>query len=272
MFKISEFSKLCQVSTKTLRYYDQIGLLKPSHVDAVNGYRYYSADQLHRVNRIYALKDLGFTLEQIIPILDQDLPADRIRSMLLHKEAELRSHLEKEQARLQRIQSRLVQLERDRSNGPELEVSFKEIEESWIASIREVTSKANVFRLWEELKQYAQQQGLPEPKTWMVLWHQCAECEDHVDLEVAIPLARQTQSTERVNVRLLEPTSAACLVHECQPQGYCNVSAKLGIFLEEHGYAIHPDHPSREIYVSSLDGTTFMAEMQMPISVGMGRV
>jgi DNA-binding transcriptional MerR regulator len=52
MFKIGDFSRLSQISVKTLRYYDEIGLLKPSKVDQFTGYRLYSADQLPRLNYI----------------------------------------------------------------------------------------------------------------------------------------------------------------------------------------------------------------------------
>ena len=60
MFKIGEFSKIAQLSGRTLRHYDTIGLLKPVHIDPATGYRYYSAEQLPRLNRILALKDLVF--------------------------------------------------------------------------------------------------------------------------------------------------------------------------------------------------------------------
>ena len=65
MLKIGEFSKLVQVPVPTLRYYDQVGLLKPVEVDRFTGYRYYSASQLPRLNRIR----LGFSLEQIAVVL-----------------------------------------------------------------------------------------------------------------------------------------------------------------------------------------------------------
>ena len=61
MFKIGDFSKLSQVSVKTLRYYDELGLLKPQSIDRWTSYRYYEASQLRRLNRILALKDLGFS-------------------------------------------------------------------------------------------------------------------------------------------------------------------------------------------------------------------
>ena len=60
MIKIGDFARLSQVSVVTLRYYDEMDLLKPVKVDAFTGYRFYSAGQLPRLNRILALKDLGF--------------------------------------------------------------------------------------------------------------------------------------------------------------------------------------------------------------------
>ena len=65
MLKIGEFSRLAQVSTKTLRHYDQCGLFRPAWIDRFTGYRYYTLSQLPQLNRILTLKDLGFSLEQI---------------------------------------------------------------------------------------------------------------------------------------------------------------------------------------------------------------
>lgn len=81
MIKIGDFARLCQVSVVTLRYYDEMGLLKPVKVDEFTGYRFYSASQLPRLNRILALKDLGFPLEQIKLMLAGDLSLEQLRSM-----------------------------------------------------------------------------------------------------------------------------------------------------------------------------------------------
>ncbi|MDD4297530.1 MAG: MerR family DNA-binding transcriptional regulator, partial [Ruminiclostridium sp.] len=59
MFKIGDFAKLNKVTVKALRYYDSLGLLQPENVDTFTGYRYYSASQMPRLNRILALKDIG---------------------------------------------------------------------------------------------------------------------------------------------------------------------------------------------------------------------
>jgi DNA-binding transcriptional MerR regulator len=62
MLQIGEFSVLSHVSIKTLRHYDEVGLLKPMHVDPHSGYRYYAASQIVQLNRILALRDLGMSL------------------------------------------------------------------------------------------------------------------------------------------------------------------------------------------------------------------
>lgn len=72
-FKIGEFSKLCQVTVKTLRHYEEIGLLIPVEVDEWTGYRYYDISQLRRMNRIIYLKQLGFSLDEIAELFEEGM-------------------------------------------------------------------------------------------------------------------------------------------------------------------------------------------------------
>src|ERR671911_3226667 len=82
MLKIGDFSRLGQVSVDTLRHYDALGLLEPTEVDPSTGYRYYSARQLGSLNRILALKEVGFSLEEIARILQEKLTNEELRGML----------------------------------------------------------------------------------------------------------------------------------------------------------------------------------------------
>jgi DNA-binding transcriptional MerR regulator len=113
MFKIGEFSRFSQVTVKTLRYYDEIGLLKPAEVDPFTGYRYYSANQFPRIHCILALKDLGLTLEQIGDLLEGDLTPDQIRGILRVRQSEIKQQVAEEQARLARVEQRLRQIEQE---------------------------------------------------------------------------------------------------------------------------------------------------------------
>lgn len=69
-FSIGEMAKLHNTTIKTLRYYDEINLLKPIHTDRNNGYRYYSTEQFEQLNTINYLKELGFSLKEIKKHLD----------------------------------------------------------------------------------------------------------------------------------------------------------------------------------------------------------
>lgn len=111
MLKIGEFAQEAQVTIKALRHYAKLGLLKPIWIDRFTGYRYYSREQLSRLDRILALKDLGFSLEQIGQVLQQELTLEELRGMLRLKHAELAQHIREEQARLTRIEERLHRIE-----------------------------------------------------------------------------------------------------------------------------------------------------------------
>jgi DNA-binding transcriptional MerR regulator len=89
MFAIGDFARHGRVSVRMLRHYDAIGLLRPAHVDPATGYRSYAAAQLADLNRVVALKDLGFTLEQVRTMLTEELDLAEVRAMLRLRQAEI---------------------------------------------------------------------------------------------------------------------------------------------------------------------------------------
>ncbi len=132
MYKIGDFSRLGQVSTRMLRHYDQLGLLRPSQVDRFTSYRYYTIDQLSRLHRIVALKDLGFSLEQVAELLGPEgktrpLSAERLRGMLALRQAELAQELDAKRLQLAQVEARLAQIEREGQPSP-YEVAIKRLE------------------------------------------------------------------------------------------------------------------------------------------------
>ncbi|HWN62756.1 MAG TPA: helix-turn-helix domain-containing protein, partial [Streptosporangiaceae bacterium] len=111
MFSIGEFARHGRVSVRMLRHYDAIGLLRPATVDAATGYRFYQAGQLAELNRIMALKDLGFTLGQVQAILAEQVSAAELRGMLKLRRAEIHAQIQDETARLARVEARLATIE-----------------------------------------------------------------------------------------------------------------------------------------------------------------
>jgi DNA-binding transcriptional MerR regulator len=94
MLKIGDFSRLGQISVDTLRHYDTLGLLKPTVVDQATGYRYYTFQQLGRLKRILALKDLGLSLEQIVPFMEDEVSTEQLKGMLKLKQMEITQRIE----------------------------------------------------------------------------------------------------------------------------------------------------------------------------------
>jgi DNA-binding transcriptional MerR regulator len=150
MFLTGEFSKISRVSKRLLHYYDEIGLLKPAHIDPQTGYRYYSAKQLPRLNRILALKELGLTLDHIAGMMRADVSDEEIHSMLLMKKAELEQTVLEDVQRLRRIEARLQQNQR---SDEALDVVVKSIPAQLFLSIRAVIpSPEEMLQLVEQVQ------------------------------------------------------------------------------------------------------------------------
>lgn len=107
MFVIGQFAQLAKVSVRTLRHYDEVGLLRPAAVDNVTGYRSYSASQLPALNRILVLKDLGFTLAEITRMIESGVGNDELVGMLRLRQAEAERDAADERRRLARVAARI---------------------------------------------------------------------------------------------------------------------------------------------------------------------
>lgn len=267
MFKISEFSKLSQVPAKTLRFYDQLELLKPAYTDQQSGYRYYTSEQLLHLHRILAFKDLGFTLEQIKQLLKDNVSIAEIRGMLRLKQAEMHSLIQSETERLRRIEFRLEQIERQSDGLSRYEVVVKKVEPLMVATLKETTSRASIPGLFEEIDEYLTWNGISLPVTHMVMWHGCPECESRIDVEIACPIPRKLQDTTRFQTKLLPEMTVASVTHMSRPDADTPVSIDLGAWIEENGYRISPEMPSREVYISPQESNKlrYVTESQMPI-------
>lgn len=141
MLKIGEFARLVGVSVRMLRHYDQVGLLEPVHVDPLTGYRSYSAAQLDRANRLVALKDLGFTLDQVGHLLADGASDAKVLGLLQRRRDELVAHVREDANRLAQVQAkiRLIAKENpmptfEETTLPELQLSAKSVSVTDMAS------------------------------------------------------------------------------------------------------------------------------------------
>jgi DNA-binding transcriptional MerR regulator len=268
MFKIGEFSKLSQVPVKTLRYYDEIGLLTPAEVDRWTGYRYYSADQLPRLNRILALKDLGLSLAQIGWLLDEELSPEELRGMLRLKRAELQQQLAQEQARLARVEARLRHIEQE-GKMPTHDIVVKRVEPQQVASLRGVIPTYDAQGpLWGELVAFLEQHGVKSVGPCLTIYHDPEYREHDVEVEVCELVGRSLPEHPRIRVYELPAVETmASVVHEGSYAGFSETYAVLLGWIEANGYRIVG--PNREIYVRAAEHTDdpdeFVTEIQFPV-------
>lgn len=268
MFKIGDFSKLSRVSVKTLRYYDEIGLITPVRVDDFTGYRYYSTDQLPRLNRILALKDLGFSLEQIARLLDDGLPAGHIGEMLELRKREIRDQIEADQVRLNLIEGRLKQIERE-GNMPVHDVVIKSIEPVTIASVRSIIPSYEYSgQLFGELVGYLMSHRVQFSGPPLGLYYDTEYKEQDVDVEVAVPVDPSTRGSDRIKVYELPAIeTAACLIHKGDYYLFPESYEALMRWIQDNGYQI--TGTDRQIYLRSYGDTSdmsdFLTEIQFPV-------
>jgi DNA-binding transcriptional MerR regulator len=126
VLRVGEFSRLSQVTVKALHYYDEMGLLKPASIDRFTGYRYYTVEQLPRIHRIIAFKELGLSLEQIAVLLDGTLSSEQMRDVLHRKRSEIQQRIDEEQSRLAQVDFRLRMIEME-DKMPDLDVIVKAV-------------------------------------------------------------------------------------------------------------------------------------------------
>ncbi|TBT88692.1 MerR family transcriptional regulator [Propioniciclava sinopodophylli] len=107
MLSIGEFARLVGVSVRMLRHYDRLGLLEPARVDEYTGYRSYSTAQLDRANRLVALKDLGFSLDQVGHLLADGASEGEVLALLRQRSDELTHQLRADARRLAQVQARI---------------------------------------------------------------------------------------------------------------------------------------------------------------------
>jgi DNA-binding transcriptional MerR regulator/predicted transcriptional regulator YdeE len=271
MFKIGDFSRLSLVSVKALRYYDELGLLKPARVDEFTGYRYYSASQLIRLNRILAMKDMGLSLEQIALLLNQEPTPDQIRGMLRLKQVELRQQLVEGQARLARIEAWLQAFEQE-ITMPAYDVVLKKVAPLQVAQVRGVAPSMEQLgptldRLFDQVMGYISQHGTTCVGPGITLYYDTEYRERDISVGACMPFEGSLNDGEQVKVvELPAVETMASVIHHGSfntlNQGY-NAILK---WIEANGY--HISGPTRELnleYERGGDQSKFVTEIQFPV-------
>lgn len=275
MFKIGEFSKLVQVPVPTLRYYDQLGILKPVKVDSMTGYRYYSASQLPQLHRILALKSLGFSLEQIGDVLAEELSPDQMRGMFRLRHAQISRQLTDIQSQLIEVEMRLQQIEREEQLSS-YDVILKQVEPVLVALVRAIlpthSASASLFpEVYEAIVPHVAEALGPNPGeggTTMVLWYDTEFKERDIDGAAAFMLRCRVPDKGRMRVQELPGALMASTIHHGAYNTIGNAHETIFKWIETNHYRIVG--PDRELYLynewpTHQNDSSYVTELQYPV-------
>ena len=275
MLKIGEFSKLVQVSVPTLRYYDQVGLLKPIEVDRSTGYRYYSASQLPRLHRILALKNLGFELAQIARALDEGVTPEQMRGMLRLRRVQISQQLAEMQNQLLDVEVRLQQIEREEQLSS-YDVILKHVEPLLIAEVRAILPTLNAVsslfgEVYEAIGANVGKALHPNPEDGgqtLVIWYDTEFKEREVDGAAAFMLRCRIPERGRMRVHELPTATMASAVHHGSYNTIGQAHEAVITWVEANGYRIAgPDRELNLYHTMPIrhDNPSYVTEIQYPV-------
>lgn len=233
MLRIGDFARLGRVTVKTLRHYDEEGLLAPAEIDPATGYRFYSPEQLVALSRILQLRDLGFSVAEI-----RTLAADpaKLGAAIARRRAELSASIAADQEKLARLEAigRGV-------DAPAIVV--KPVEPVLALTAREAVDPASdrIARMFDMVERDAARALARADASPFMLFHESADAA-RMDVEVCVPL-----KGDMPGARMVEGAkSAGTLVYRGAYQQTPDLFATLAAWIDANGAAI--GGPLREVY------------------------
>ncbi len=267
-FKIGEFSKLCQVTVKTLRHYEEIDLLKPFETDEWTGYRYYDISQLRQMNRIAYFKRLGFSLDEIAELFHNDLQyPDRalVKEKVECCKVEIKRLIQRE-TELSKLENELYKREKIMEK-----VFEKSLPSRIFATHRcKINSYQELFNLCPNIigpEMHRLGCQCPAPEYCFTVEYN-EEYGVDIDIEYFEAVAEKGEDSDIITFKILqEVPTALCISHfgayERMPQTF----AELYTYAEANGYEVNDK--ARFCYIDGIwnkeSEEEWLTEIQLPV-------
>ena len=267
MLSIGEFSSICKVSAKTLRYYAEIGLILPYKVNAENGYRYYQVEQLETMLFINRLKEYNFSLDEIKAFINSgETLEETLYLALKNKKLEIEKQIQDYHKNIEQIDTDLVNLKHGRSimsYMDNIEVQLVEVDSMCILSIRKSLNENEIAKeygqCFGQLYQHTIENNLTIIAPPMVLFHNDDFSPNGIDIEFAIPVKEYVRGTRDFKPRLCIKTVlkgpytelVSVYARQCEwaeKEGYEANNALFEVYVTDPSQTMNPDELITEIY------------------------
>ena len=266
MYQIGEFSKMAQVTTKMLKYYEQCGLLEPVNIDPGSGYRYYGVEQLIPVSRIRTYLDMGFSTAEIKEMLDKEDNTEQFNRKMAALETELR-----ENERKMKLLAFYNEATKTHEFNQEYRVTVKNMESRLVASRRFILP--NAFDLPEEWGKHYENvrrscsKIISFPNS-LTLFHDEEYILENNDIELMLFIEKQGALCERFTYKVLDGFKAVSLIHNGRYEFLSEAYAFAHRWIASNGYEASGN--PMESYLNSIynkqDEEKFITEILIPVT------
>lgn len=267
MYQIGLFSKMNRITTKTLRHYEKLGLLMPEKVDDFTGYRYYSSNQLPRLNKILTMKQMGLSLTDIRDIIDEP---NGVEMYLKLKEAELRKTIEEEKRKLTHVQHYMSRLKGETSMN--YNPAVKSLPGCIVATMRFMAPNYDSYfdiipKMGDEMRRLGA--VCAEPAYCFNLYHDGEYREKDIDVEVCEAVVDYCEDSDMVKFKRIEEVEeAVCVLHKGPYSRLPDAYNFTFDWIRDNGYEVIG--LPRENYIDGIwnkeDENEWLTEIQVPIT------
>lgn len=272
MFRIGQLAGIYKISGKTLRYYDELGLLKPQYVDRMTGYRYYTSSQIPILNEIFLLKEMGLSLKEITYLMQREEENDStvLKGVLELKQMELDREIRELLQKKQMIE--LLKKKLDGEGKVEisgLNVGTKKIEKMKVASLEAtISAYSTQDYLWSELLDFLSQQKIKTGTERYTIYYDSVFKGDDIQVEIQKRVLTKFQGNERIRYKEVGPLEqVAYLLHTGDHESVINAYQAILTWIEENDYEI-TGNIREEFHMDDFmtnNPEEFVTEIQIPI-------
>jgi DNA-binding transcriptional MerR regulator/effector-binding domain-containing protein len=208
VYKIGEFSKITNLTIKTLRYYDEEGILHPSsYLD--NGYRIYNEEDYYKAQRIVLLRDLDFSIREIKDVLRNVSTEEELQYFFKEKQEMIIEKIKSQKALVKKINTFLSPNQNQENTNRSYTMLVKEIESIQVASIRFIGQYTEMGTYIGKLYKYLKSNSTGIP----FACYYDGEYKEEADIEICIPIKKYMKSTNEISIKTLPPIKALTTVH-----------------------------------------------------------
>ena len=266
LYSIGEFSRLCRLTVKALRHYDEVGLFKPGHIDAQSSYRYYSSSQLPEANLIRVLRSMEFTLEETQRFLRERDPEKQMELLEKH-----RIELEKRMEEYRHTISSIQRLTEGKGKSMERKFELKDLASQPVLGLRYHTSLAKIgddsYRAYMAVFAYLGERGEFPAGPPFAIYHDMEFKEEDIDIEACVPVSHLLSGRGEVEGSELPGGKMASTMHAGPYDEIGEAYEALMLWINDQGY--RPSGPCREVYLvgppNKCDPADYRTEILCPI-------